>query len=154
MPAAESGSVLAAERAHLAKSRAALRQMRERTAGLTAIGGDHVSTEHLKQALYRRMKALEDNPTVPLFFGRLDYDTSRGAEQDETIYIGRRHVTGEAGGEPLVIDWRAGMSLPFYRARPGEPMGVRRRRRFGFSYGRLTAYEDEDLTRAEPLAAS
>ena len=56
-----------------------------------------------------------------------------GAEQDETLYIGRRHVTGEAGGEPMVIDWRAQMSLPFYRARPGEPMGVRLRRRFGFS---------------------
>ena len=38
------------------------------------------------------------------------------------------------------------MSLPFYQARPGEPMGVRRRRRFGFSHGRLTAYEDEELT--------
>ena len=83
---------------------------------------------------------------MPLFFGRLDYDAGLGAEQDETLYIGRRHVTGEAGGEPMVIDWRAGMSLPFYRARPGEPMGVRRRRRFGFAHGRLTAYEDEDLT--------
>ena len=128
--------------------------MREHTAGLTAIGGDHVSTEHLKQTLYRRMQALRDDPTVPLFFGRLDYDDRLGAEQDETLYIGRRHVTGEAGGEPLVIDWRAGMSLPFYRARPGEPMGVRRRRRFGFAHGRLTAYEDEDLAAGQPLAAS
>jgi DNA helicase IV len=128
--------------------------MREHTAGLTAIGGDHVSTEHLKQTLYRRMQALQDDPEVPLFFGRLDYDSRLGAEQDETLYIGRRHVTGEAGGEPLVIDWRAGMSLPFYRARPGEAMGVRLRRRFGFAHGRLTAYEDEDLTRAQPPAVS
>ena len=120
--------------------------MRAHTAGLTALGADHVSTEHLKQVLYRRMKALEDDPTVPLFFGRLDYDTSLGGELDETLYIGRRHVTGEIGGEPLVIDWRAQMSLPFYQARPGEPMGVRSRRRFGFSHGQLTAYEDEDLT--------
>jgi DNA helicase IV len=150
----EPDAALLAEREHLAESRDALRRMREHTAGLTAIGGDHVSTEHLKQALYRRMQALRDDPTVPLFFGRLDYDDQLGAEQDEILYIGRRHVTGEAGGEPLVIDWRAGMSLPFYRARPGEPMGVRRRRRFGFAHGRLTAYEDEDLTRAEPLAAS
>ncbi|HEU5484699.1 MAG TPA: AAA family ATPase [Microlunatus sp.] len=134
------------ERRHLAESRAALQRMREHTAGLTAIGGDHVSTEHLKQVLYRRMKALEDDPTVPLFFGRLDYDTSLGGELDETLYIGRRHVTGEVGGEPMVIDWRAQMSLPFYQARPGEPMGVRMRRRFGFSAGALTAYEDEDLT--------
>ena len=138
--------ILARERIHLTESRAALQRMREHTARLEAFGGDHVSTEHLKQALYRRMKALEDDPNVPLFFGRLDYDASLGAEQDETLYIGRRHVTGEAGGEPLVIDWRAGMSRPFYQARPGQPMGVRLRRRFGFSQGQLTAYEDEDLT--------
>jgi DNA helicase IV len=154
MPAADSGSVLAAERAHLAQSRTALRQMREHTAGLTAIGGDHVSTEHLKQALYRRMKALEDSPDVPLFFGRLDYDTGLGAEQNERLYIGRRHVTGDAGGEPMVIDWRAAMSRPFYRARPGEPMGVSLRRRFGFAHGQLTAYEDEDLARASVPEAS
>ena len=134
------------ERQHLSEARAALHRMRAHTAGLTALGADHVSTEHLKQVLYRRMKALEDDPTVPLFFGRLDYDTSLGGELDETLYIGRRHVTGEIGGEPLVIDWRAQMSLPFYQARPGEPMGVRSRRRFGFSHGQLTAYEDEDLT--------
>ena len=144
MPEA-AADILARERIHLTESRAALERMHKHTASLEAFGGDHVSTEHLKQALYRRMKALEDDPTVPLFFGRLDYDTGLGAEQEETLYIGRRHVTGEAGGEPLVIDWRAGMSRPFYQARPGEPMGVRLRRRFGFSHGQLTAYEDEDL---------
>jgi DNA helicase IV len=144
MPEA-AADILARERIHLTESRAALERMRKHTASLEAFGGDHVSTAHLKQALYRRMKALEDDPTVPLFFGRLDYDTGLGAEQEETLYIGRRHVTGEAGGEPLVIDWRAGMSRPFYQARPGEPMGVRLRRRFGFLHGQLTAYEDEDL---------
>ncbi|HSU34378.1 MAG TPA: AAA family ATPase [Propionibacteriaceae bacterium] len=147
-------NILSGEQDHLTESRAALRRMREHTAGLTAIGGDHVSTEHLKQALYRRMKALEDSPDVPLFFGRLDYAADLGAEQDETLYIGRRHVTGEAGGEPMVIDWRAGMSRPFYQAQPGQPMGVRRRRRFGFSHGRMTAYEDEDLVRPETEVAS
>jgi DNA helicase IV len=146
--------ILAREHLHLSESRAALRRMRQHTANLEAFGGDHISTEHLKQALYRRMTALEDNPTVPLFFGRLDYDASLGAEQDETLYIGRRHVTGEAGGEPLVIDWRAAMSRPFYQAQPGQPMGVRLRRRFGFSHGQLTAYEDEDLSTAGEAAHS
>jgi DNA helicase IV len=146
--------ILARERTHLQDSRAALERMRKHAASLEAFGGDHVSTEHLKQALYRRMKALEDDPTVPLFFGRLDYDVGLGAEQDEILYIGRRHVTGEAGGEPLVIDWRAGMSRPFYQARPGEAMGVRLRRRFGFSHGQLTAYEDEDLIGAREVAQS
>jgi DNA helicase IV len=146
--------ILAQERIHLDESRAALDRMQRHAASLEAFGGDHVSTEHLKQALYRRMKALEDDPTVPLFFGRLDYDVTLGAEQDETLYIGRRHVTGEAGGEPLVIDWRAGMSRPFYQAQPGEAMGVRLRRRFGFSHGQLTAYEDEDLTGPGQVAQS
>ncbi len=96
------------------------------------------------------MKSLEDDPTVPLFFGRLDYAQELGADNDERLYIGRRHVTGEAGGDPLVIDWRAPMSLPFYRAKPGDPMRVRLRRRFGFSTGELTAYEDEEL--AQPVS--
>ena len=136
---------LAAEQAHLAGSRVALAQMRRQTAGLTAQGADRLATEHLKQVLHRRMLFLADDPTVPLFFGRLDYAADLGAEHDETLYVGRRHITGEAGGEPLVIDWRAGMALPFYRARPADPMHVRRRRRFGFSSGALTAYEDEEL---------
>lgn len=133
------------ERQHLTESRAALARMHAHTAGLTAIGGDRVSTEHLKQVLYRRMKELEDDPTVPLFFGRLDYDPTLGADRAERLYVGRRHVTSEAGGEPMVIDWRAGVSLPFYQATRNDPMKVRLRRRFGFSAGRLTAYEDEDL---------
>ena len=45
----------------------------------------------------------------------------------------------------MVIDWRAPVSLPFYRASKVEPMGVELRRRFGFQHGRLTAFEDEDL---------
>ncbi len=143
-------NALQAERTHLTESRAALHRMRAHTAGLSGVGADHVSTQHLKQLLYRRMKALEDDPTVPLFFGRLDYDPRLGAEQTERLYVGRRHVTGESGGEPLVIDWRADMALPFYRARPGQPMHVALRRRFGFSHGELTAYEDEPL--ADPTA--
>jgi len=145
-----STTVLDAERAHLGESREALGRMRATTAGLTAQGADRLATEHLKQVLHRRMTSLQDDPTVPLFFGRLDYDADLGAERDEILYVGRRHVTGEAGGEPLVIDWRAGMALPFYRARPADPMHVRRRRRFGFSSGALTAYEDEDLVDGGP----
>ncbi len=141
--------VLSSERRHLTESREALHRMREATTRVeNAVGGDAVSTQYLKQTLYRRMRSLEDDPTVPLFFGRLDYAAALGAELDERLYIGRRHVTGELGGEPLVMDWRAPMSLPFYRARPGDPMGVAMRRRFGFRHGEITAYEDEDLVSA------
>ena len=71
-------------------------------------------------------------------FGRLDYANA------ERFYIGRRHVTDEVG-DPLVVDWRAPISRPFYRASRGEPLGVRLRRRFGFQHGTLPAYEDEPL---------
>ncbi|SES01631.1 DNA helicase IV [Propionibacterium cyclohexanicum] len=142
--------VLALEQAHLTRSRQALRQMREDTASWeSATAGNAVSTASLRQALYRRVQTLQDLPDVPLFFGRIDYDTSLGAEQDEICHIGRRHVSTEVGGDPLVIDWRAPLALPFYRASRKEPMGVRLRRRFGSEAGRLTAYEDEDLAASE-----
>ncbi|MGC3994642.1 MAG: AAA family ATPase [Propionicimonas sp.] len=145
--------VLTDERAHLDRSRAALAAMRARTADWTkAIAGDHVSTQYLRQQLYRRAESLADDPTVPLFFGRIDYAAALGAERDETCHIGRRHVEASIGDEPLVMDWRAPMALPFYRARPGEPMGVALRRRFGFQHGAITAYEDEHL--AEPASAA
>ena len=48
-------------------------------------------------------------------------------------------------GSPVVIDWRAPVSRPFYRASQGESMGLERRRRFGFAGGELTAFEDEEF---------
>ena len=148
---ADDAAVLAAARHHLADSREALAQMREHTASLEALAGDRLSGEYLKQALYRRMLSLRDDPNVPLFFGRIDYRRDLGAEEDEDCYIGRLHVTRESGSEPLVYDWRAPISLPFYQASRSEPMGVDLRRRFGFHGGQLTAFEDERLGR-EPGA--
>ncbi len=49
-------------------------------------------------------------------------------------------------GTPAVIDWRAPVSMPFYRASAADPMDLELRRRFGFSGGELTAYEDELFT--------
>jgi DNA helicase IV len=139
--------VLVAERAHLAESRTALATMRARTESLEATGGDGVSTEYLKATLYHRARALADDPETPLFFGRLDYRHGKV----ERFYIGRRHVS-DAEGDPMVVDWRAGVSRPFYRATRAEPQGVELRRRFGFAHGVLTAYEDEHL--ADPREAS
>lgn len=136
---------LIAEREHLTRSRAALGRMRSRTASLdTSAAGDWVSQQVLESTIYQRMKALEDDPTVPLFFGRLDYDDSHEDARGERFYIGRRHVTDEHG-DPMVVDWRARISRAFYRASRTEPMGVRLRRRFGFQRGEMTAFEDERL---------
>src|SRR5688500_18799062 len=94
------------ERDHLARSRADLARMRDRTTALdTSAAGDWVSQLALESTVYARMKALEDDPTVPLFFGRLDYESDH-VERGASFHIGRRHVTDE-GGEPMVVDWRA-----------------------------------------------
>lgn len=136
---------LAQEQRHLAASRRALARMRERAASLdSSAAGDWVSRQVLESVRYRRLKALEEDPSAPLFFGRLDYSDDHPAAHGENYYIGRRHVTDEVG-DPMVIDWRAPISLPFYRASRTEPMGVERRRRFGFKAGVMTAYEDELL---------
>ncbi len=139
--------ILQAEKNYLKTSRAALAVMREKTGALEIHSADRVNTEFLKAAIWRRMKELEDDPEVPLFFGRLDYLEPA----PETFHIGRRHVNDDQG-EPLVVDWRADISVPFYRASRTEPMGVGVRRRFGFTHGVMTAFEDEDLTSPAPAA--
>jgi DNA helicase IV len=70
---------------------------------------------------------------------------SPGGGAAESFHIGRRHVH-DPEGHPVVIDWRAPVSRPFYRASQADPMGLALRRRFGFSGGELTAYEDEEFT--------
>ena len=136
-------SELAAEQAHLEHARRELARMREHTLALQADGGDAIAGEALARTLWLRARALQDDPRTTLFFGRLD--TAPHADRAaERLYIGRRHVSDE-GGDPVVVDWRAGVSTAFYRASPTEPMGVVRRRRFGVEAGRITALEDEVL---------
>ncbi|MET8249884.1 AAA family ATPase [Micromonospora sp. NPDC005197] len=216
---------LVAERAHLATSRAALRRMRERAEALFSTGdqvaGDPYAAEMLGRTLARRVAELADDPTTPLFFGRLDFGgtpsgektatglttsatttnagstssaattssttitsagvggggtgggsgsrggagssgsgsgggsgSSGGGDHDGRRYhVGRRHVTDEHG-EPLVLDWRAPVSRSFYRASARDPQGVAVRRRFGFSNGVLTSFEDERLDRGEELGTN
>jgi DNA helicase IV len=157
-PADPADPVLAAEREHLRESREYLRLMREDVLALPALGGDRVSIEYLKADLHHRAEALRDIPDAPLFFGRLDYapgsvwseEGEAGADRAR-FHIGRRHVH-DPGGHPIVIDWRAPVSRAFYRASRSEPMDLARRRRFGFSGGDLTAYEDEGFGGSAPAA--
>ncbi|MBO4259299.1 HelD family protein [Streptomyces griseorubiginosus] len=143
---------LSRERAHLADSRAALRAMREDVESLDIrdVTANWVNAEVLARQIDERIKALADLSDTPLFFGRLDYLHSPGAEQaegadGERFYIGRRHVH-DHDGDPMVIDWRAPVSQPFYRASKKDPMDIALRRRFGYTRGDITAYEDEHLS--------
>ncbi|NEE09101.1 AAA family ATPase [Streptomyces sp. SID7499] len=143
---------LARERSHLASSRSALRAMREDVEALdiTDVTANWVNAEVLARQIEERIKALADLSDTPLFFGRLDYLHAPGAERaegadGESFYIGRRHVH-DHDGDPMVIDWRAPVSQPFYRASKKDPMDVALRRRFGYTRGDITAYEDEHLS--------
>nr|WP_240529517.1 UvrD-helicase domain-containing protein [Streptomyces mangrovisoli] len=109
-----------------------------------------VNAEVLARQIDERIKALADLSDTPLFFGRLDYLHAPGADQaegadGERFYIGRRHVH-DHDGDPMVIDWRAPVSQPFYRASKKDAMDIALRRRFGYTRGDITAYEDEHLS--------
>ncbi|MDH6617632.1 DNA helicase IV [Streptomyces sp. SAI-135] len=151
---------LARERSHLAGSRAALRAMREDVESLDIkdVTANWVNAEVLARQIDERIKALADLSDTPLFFGRLDYLHSPGADraegaEGERFYIGRRHVH-DHDGDPMVIDWRAPVSQPFYRASKKDPMDVGLRRRFGYTRGDITAYEDEHLSDPAEAAAT
>src|SRR3954464_8770955 len=111
--------------------------MRVAAHAVTDAGVDAWASERLGAARAERLRHLAADPGVPPFFGRTDSGT-------ETFHIGRRHVR-DAGGDPVVIDWRAPMSRRFSQASATDPRGLVRRRRFGFSAGELTSYEDERL---------
>jgi DNA helicase IV len=104
------------------------------------------------EANTRRRLAALDIGDVPLSFGRLDL-VPGAAGRDVTdpgargpYYIGRISVTDE-DLRPLVVDWRAPVAEPFYRATPVEPMGVARRRHFQTHGRRLIGIDDEVFDR-------
>ncbi|WP_328520293.1 HelD family protein [Kribbella sp. NBC_00359] len=138
------------ERAFLATARTALARMYQEVEArdVPLIGGEdndeRFTNEANERAKKMRTQALLDLPDVPLFFGRIDYEAGTIEDLDQ-IYIGRRHVH-DGSGVPLVIDWRAPVSVPFYRATRSDRQRVLMRRRYGFSdHAELTGFEDEPL---------
>jgi len=74
-----------------------------------------------------------------LVFGRIDRSQADGGD---TYYIGRIAVADDSQ-EPLVVDWRAPVAEPFYRATGRAPMGLVRRRHFATRGRQLLGIEDE-----------
>ena len=85
----------------------------------------------------RRLAALDIGDT-PLCFGRLDL-TDNGR-----FYVGRLGVD-DAEHTPLVVDWRAPVAEPFYRATAVAPMGVVRRRHLLTRHGREVVGVDDEV---------
>jgi DNA helicase IV len=92
------------------------------------------------EALLKRLADL-DLGDASLVFGRID----RSAESPgavESFHIGRLAVADE-DREPVVVDWRAPVAEPFYRATGRSPMGLLRRRHFAVEGRKLLGLEDE-----------
>jgi DNA helicase IV len=129
------------ERAHLALARSSRRRMIER---LEAVDPESAADEITKEYIEVTVAdALEDlrAPGAGDFFGRIDVAESTSTER---WYIGRRHIEDDRH-DPVVVDWRAPIAAPFYRATAVDAMDVTLRRRFTLDDGEITAYLDEHL---------
>jgi DNA helicase IV len=126
---------LASEQAHIDEAYRCLARMRERTAGLELIAGNEVSQKDLEMMMKRRLASLTDSGR-PLCFGRID------TKDDEHWYVGRRHVEDDAA-DPVVIEWRAPVAEPYYRASPADDMGLTRRRQYLLDGRRLLSIADD-----------
>ena len=107
-------------------------------------GGTHQARleRDVAEAYTRRRLASFDIGDAPLSFGRLDMLPESTYPSDGPLYIGRISVNDD-DLVPLVIDWRAPVAEPFYRATGVDPMGVARRRHFQTRGRRLIGLDDE-----------
>ena len=117
---------------------------------MTSRRGD-VNADAQAMHLGKRLAQL-DVGGLALCFGRIDEDDGE-AEQADTFYVGRRHVE-DAEGDAVVVDWRAEVSIPFYRATWADPMGVERRRRFALDGRELLGLFDEDFADPDSTCAA
>ena len=84
-----------------------------------------------------------------LYFGRIDRLPEPGDDAasetpllGESFHIGRLAVSGP-DHEPLVVDWRAPVAEPFYRATGLDPQGLARRRHLSVRGRAVLGLEDE-----------
>ena len=143
---------LAAEQRYLDRAYGRLDEMRKAASrvaegyGEVGRGGTHQARleRDAAAAHTRRRLAALNIGNAPLCFGRIDLEPDPGDDRpdDHRYYIGRISVT-EADQTPLVVDWRAPVAEPFYRATAVEPMSVVRRRHFQTHGRELIGIDDE-----------
>ncbi len=112
-------------------------------------GGTHqarLERDIAVETTHRRLAALDIGDT-PLCFGRID------RVDDTRFYVGRLAVDDE-DRTPLVIDWRAPVAEPFYRATALDPMGVLRRRHLLTRHGREVIGLDDEVFDADAVEAA
>lgn len=131
---------LAEEQAYLDAAYEALASMELRTAAAVADAAERAPGDWDATVAHRhlsaRLSTLSESGS-PLCFGRIDEE-----EAGNRWHIGRRHVEDDVGA-PLVVDWRAPVAVPFYRATYRDPLGLWRRRRYLLDDRVLTDLVDE-----------
>ena len=116
--------------------------MIERLSAVDPAGAaDEVTKDYIEVTVEAALEDLH-SPGAGDFFGRID--CAEDTSVVERWYIGRRHIEDEAH-DPVVIDWRAPVAAPFYRATAVDSLGVSFRRRFTLDEGEIIAYLDENL---------
>ncbi len=118
---------------HAVKSLAAMRKRAERLLR-DLIDAGNPDLDYVA-ALSHRVSLLADSPR-PLLFGRIDED------EGPTWHIGRRHVEDERS-DPIVVDWRAPVAVPFYRASAKDALGLARRRQIMVDRRSVVAVADD-----------
>src|SRR5262245_16505251 len=110
---------------------------------------DEITSEYVEMTVSEALADLR-TPGAGDFFGRIDTMEDGRRDAIERWYLGRRHIEDDEH-DPVVVDWRAPVAAPFYRATAADPLGVMLRRRFTLDDGDLTPYLDEHLD--DPAAA-
>jgi DNA helicase IV len=64
------------------------------------------------------------------------------ADDPEPVYVGRLGLT-DRDGRRLLVDWRSPVAEPFFGATHADPMGLRSKRRYRWTRGRVSDYWDE-----------
>ncbi len=146
---------VAEEQVHLDRAHAALDAMRDDAramlGGVLDIGRggtlqSRTERDIVVNTALMRLQQLEIGDQA-LCFGRID-TASTPTVPSESFHIGRVAVSGE-DLEPLVVDWRAPVAEPFYRATGIEPLGLVRRRHLQVRHREVLGVEDEYFTQAD-----
>lgn len=85
---------------------------------------------------------IDEGPDDPDHPGLDESGRPRRGEPGASYYIGRIAVS-DGDQEPVIVDWRAPVAEPFYRATGRQPMGLVRRRHFATRGRTLLGVEDE-----------
>ncbi len=123
------------EQAYVDWAYSCLDEMRKRTEALEINAADEVTQKDMEMAIARRLASMNIG-LRPLVFGRID------EQAGERWYVGRRHVE-DANADPVIVEWRAPIAVPYYRASGADPMNLTRRRQYVADANRLLSMADD-----------